>query len=69
MNFIKNCIENNETSQALSYIDEICTGLENSRFIRYCSNEAINLILSSYADKAAAQNITVNFNVTSSNFD
>ena len=69
MNFIKNCIENNETSQALSYIDEICTGLENSRFIRYCSNEAINLILSSYADKAAAQNITVNFNVTASNFD
>lgn len=69
MNFIKSCIENNETSQAISYIDEICTGLENSRFIRYCSNEAINLILSSYADKAAAQNITVNFNVTASNFD
>lgn len=30
MNFIKNCIENNETSQALSYIDEICTDLKTA---------------------------------------
>lgn len=68
MNFLKNCITENKSEMALSYISEICTDMENSRLIRYCKEESINLILSSYAEKAAAKDISIHIEVTASDF-
>lgn len=52
MNFIQSCLAGNNMQQALEYINEINNNLDNTRITRYCSNEAINLILSSYINKA-----------------
>ncbi|MFR4338010.1 MAG: hypothetical protein ACLT33_08195 [Lachnospira pectinoschiza] len=52
MNFIQSCLNDNSYAQAQDYIREICTSLNNSQITRYCANEAVNLILSSYIAKA-----------------
>ena len=54
MNFIQSCLAGNNMQQALEYINEINNNLNNTRITRYCNNEAINLILSSYINKAHA---------------
>ena len=53
MTFLQNCIAENELEQALEYIHQICADIDNSRVIRYCENDALNLILSSYAGQAS----------------
>lgn len=58
MNFIQSCLNDNSYAQAQDYIREICTSLNNSQITRYCANEAVNLILSSYIAKADKYNIT-----------
>lgn len=68
MTFIQNCLINNHTEQALDYINEINTSLDNTRITRYCNNEAINLILSSYINKANKTGITTQISVTASDF-
>ncbi len=68
MTFIQNCLINNHTEQALDYINEINTSLDNTRITRYCNNEAINLILSSYISKANKTGITTQISVTASDF-
>ncbi len=68
MNFILSCLNDNNYAQARSYILEICTSLENSKITRYCENEAVNLILSSYIDRAKEYNITTQVSVTAANF-
>lgn len=68
MNFLRNCITENQTEAALAYIDQICEGLEHSKVQRYCENEVLNLILSSYADKAAAAEIPFTISVTATDF-
>lgn len=68
MNFIQNCLVNNQTEQALDYINEININLDNTRITRYCNNEAINLILSSYINKAHEADITTHVSVTASDF-
>ena len=50
--------------QALEYINEINNNLDNTRITRYCSNEAINLILSSYINKAHDADISTQISVT-----
>lgn len=67
MNFIQNCLNNSNYEQAQNYINEICSSLDNSRITRYCDNEAVNLILSSYIDKARQYNITTHVSVSASN--
>lgn len=54
-------------AQAQDYIREICTSLNNSQITRYCANEAVNLILSSYIAKADKYNITTQVSVTAAN--
>ena len=64
MNFLQSCLNENKYTQAQDYIKEICTNLDNSRITRYCDNEAVNLILSSYIDSANEYNITTQVSVT-----
>ena len=54
--------------QALEYINEINNNLDNTRITRYCSNEAINLILSSYINKAHDADISTQISVTATDF-
>lgn len=67
MNFLQSCLNENKYTQAQDYIKEICTNLDNSRITRYCDNEAVNLILSSYIDSANEYNITTQVSVTAGN--
>lgn len=57
MNYLNACISGNNLEEALTYISEISNGLDNAQVKRYSENESINLILSSYATKAAEKNI------------
>ncbi len=68
MNFIQSCLAGNNTQQALEYINEINNNLDNTRITRYCSNKAINLILSSYINKAHDADISTQISVTATNF-
>ena len=68
MTFLQNCIAENKRDQALEYIHQICTDIDNSCVIKYCKNEALNLILSSYADQAKESGIDVRISVTATNF-
>lgn len=68
MNFIQNCIMENHTEEALSYIQEICTTLQHHTHKTYCNDGTINLILSSYANKAEAHNIRIIISVTAVDF-
>ena len=67
MNFLQSCLNENKYTQAQDYIKEICTNLDNSRITRYCDNEAVNLILSSYIDSANEYNIITHVSVTAGN--
>ena len=68
MNFIQNCLDENRTDEAASYIQEICTNLEHSHIVRYCVNDSVNLIVSSYADQAAANHIPMQISITATEF-
>lgn len=68
LNFISQCIKENKNEDALNYIAEICTSLGNSRVVKYCENEALNLILSYYADEAGENGIKVSISVTAYDF-
>ena len=50
------------------YIHQICADIDNSRVIRYCENDALNLILSSYAGQASDAGIELQFTVTATDF-
>lgn len=68
MNFIQSCLDQNNPKEATSYIHEICTNLEHSSVIRYCVNESVNLIVSSYANQAAVNHIQCRFPLLRPNF-
>lgn len=68
MNFLQSCIQDNRKETALNYINEIYEDLESRRFTRYSANEPLNLILSSYADKASADNIQTDIRITATDF-
>ncbi|MDD3429610.1 MAG: ATP-binding protein [Oscillospiraceae bacterium] len=69
LNFIGSCIRENKMDTAMQYINNTCANIESTQFITYCQNDFLNLILSSYIDKAAKQNITVDIVATATNFD
>ena len=68
MTFLQNCIADNNQGQALEYIHQICTDIDNSRVITYCQDNALNLILSSYASQARDAGIDLRFSVTATDF-
>ncbi len=68
MNFLQSCINEKRFDEALAYMDSICEDLESHRIIRYCSDETLNLILSSYVEKAKAEHITTVISISTSDF-
>ena len=51
-----------------TYINEICSRIESCSVLRYCKNEAVNIILSYYAEKAREKSINISVNVTAEDF-
>lgn len=60
MQYLLTCIENEKLEHAKEYMQEICAEIEASKVITFCENEAANLILSSFAERAKNQGITMN---------
>lgn len=57
MQYVLNCLENERREHARQYIQEICTELEASKVIRFCENEAANLVLSAFVGRAEGSNV------------
>lgn len=57
MQFLSDCIENGQTAQAQRYIRQVCAEIEAQRVRRFCENEAGNLILSSFVQRAENEGI------------
>ena len=52
MQYLSGCIENGQTERAQAYIRQVCAEIEAQKVRRFCENEAVNLILSSFAQRA-----------------
>lgn len=57
LQYVSTCIENGEVEQAQAYISGICKEIEAQKVQIYCENEAVNLILSSFAGRARKKEI------------
>lgn len=68
INFLQECIRENQLEQAVQYMNDISRGLDNITVRKYCKNEAINLILSSYVEQAKDQQISTTVTVTATDF-
>ena len=52
LQYLLSCVENGQTERAKDYISGICAELEAQQVRRWCENEAANLILSAFAERA-----------------
>lgn len=68
MHYLNSCLVENRTEDASAYIHQIFEKIDHLQVTRYCTNESVNLILTSYADKAAAQGISMDIRVTGVDF-
>jgi len=59
--YLETCIRSGKPDDALAYIRNIGNYMDASQMVRYCENETVNLILSSYAE--AAEKAGVRFEV------
>ena len=59
LNLIDAYLTDNDIDQAKKYIADIENNLNNAVIEKYCENRTVNLILTSYINKAKAENITV----------
>lgn len=57
LQYLSNCIENGKIAQAQEYIADINREIETQKVKRYCENETVNLILSSFAGRAGKNGI------------
>nr|WP_325185411.1 GHKL domain-containing protein [uncultured Oscillibacter sp.] len=57
LQYLLSCIENGQTERAKDYISGICAEIEARQVRRYCENEALNLILSAFAERAESAGI------------
>lgn len=60
LQYLSSCIENGREEQAQEYIADICREIETQKVKRYCENETVNLIFSSFASKAGREGIDMN---------
>lgn len=60
LQYLSSCIENGQEEQAQAYISGICEEIEAQKVLRYCENEAANLILSAFAGRAEKAGIALN---------
>lgn len=58
LQFISACIENGNQEKALDYMREIDSSICGQAVTRYCENEAMNLILSAYAERAVERKVS-----------
>ncbi len=54
------CIENGRINQAQRYISDIYQEIDAQKLERYCDNEAVNLILSSFVGRAKKHSVDMN---------
>lgn len=59
LQYITTCMQNGRVEQAQNYIQDICAKMEVARVLPYCENEVVNLIFSSFAERAERQHITM----------
>ncbi len=57
LQYLSACIENGQYDTAQKYIGDICNQVEALSVKRYCENEEVNLILSSFAGRAQKDGI------------
>lgn len=60
LQFLLSCLENDREEQAKEYISEICREMEAQKVRRYCENETVNLILSSFEGRAGKAGVSMN---------
>lgn len=68
MNFIRGCIDEERYEDAKEYINKICNQAESYKVVKYCKNEAVNIILSYYVERVKEQNTEIAVNVTAEDF-
>ncbi len=59
LQYLKACIVESQTDEALAYITKINRDVEAIQVTQYCENTSVNLILSAYATKAKNNNIDI----------
>lgn len=59
LQYLDACIQANKPEEARTYIQNLSNVIEKNKIIRYCENETVNLILSSYAAKARSAGISL----------
>lgn len=64
LQYLSACIENGRKEQAQEYIADICREIEAQKVKRYCENETVNLIFSSFDGRAAKEGIRMNITGT-----
>lgn len=64
LQYLLTCLENDKQEQAKEYISEICREIEGQKVIRYCENETVNLIISSFEGRATEEGIRMNIRGT-----
>jgi two-component system sensor histidine kinase AgrC len=64
LRYLEICIREGKSNDALTYIQNISQAIDASQVVRYCENETVNLILSSYAAIAGESGIRFDAKVT-----
>lgn len=59
LQYLTTCMQNGRIEQAQKYIQDIYDKMEAMQVLPYCENEVINLIFSSFAERAKQQHITM----------
>lgn len=59
LQYVSACIQNSQEEEAQKYISAICKEIEAQKVKYYCENEAVNLILSSFAGRAEKAGIAM----------
>ncbi|MBE5867794.1 MAG: GHKL domain-containing protein [Lachnospiraceae bacterium] len=59
LQYLSNCIENEQSEQAQAYIAGICREIEAQKVQQYCENEVGNLVLSAFMGRAKKEGIAL----------
>ena len=59
LQYITTCMQNGRMEQAQNYIQDIYAKMEAAQVLPYCENEVVNLIFSSFAERAKQQHISM----------
>lgn len=59
LQYLLACIENGQPDRAKDYISQVCSEVEAQQVQRYCENESVNLILSSFVTRAEETGVSM----------